>query len=146
MFLVPVTRSSADLGRGLDRLFDDTLERYFGVAPQAEQGLRSPALDVTESDRAYTVHLDMPGVAKSDVKIAIEGKRVSVEAQTRSAAEKKEGDRVLYRERAVARYARSFTLPCDIDQAESEARMDNGVLTLNLAKRRANGATQLTVN
>ena len=146
MFLVPVTRSSADLGRGLDRLFDDTLERYFGVAPQAEQGLRSPALDVTESDRAYTVHLDMPGVAKSDVKIAIEGKRVSVEAQTRSAAEKKEGDRVLYRERAVARYARSFTLPCDIDQAESEARMDNGVLTLNLTKRRANGATQLTVN
>ena len=146
MFLVPVTRSASDLGRSLDRLFDDSFDRFFGAAAASESGLRSPALDVTETEAAYTVHLDMPGVAKGDVKIAIDGKRVSIEAQTRQQAEKKEGERVLYRERTATRYGRSFNLPADIDQAESQARLDQGVLILTLAKRRANAATQLTVN
>ena len=101
---------------------------------------------MAESERAYTVKLDLPGVAKEDVKIAIEGRRVSVEASTVQASEKKDGERVLYAERSVASYARSFTLPVDVDQAESTARMEHGVLTLQLAKRGAAKATQLTVN
>jgi HSP20 family protein len=117
------------------------------LAPQGESnGTRSPALDVTESERAYTVHLDMPGVAKGDVKIAIDGRRVNVEAQTQSNQEKKQGERVVYRERSVSSFSRSFTLPQDIDQAESQAKLDNGVLTLTLAKRRATTASQLAVN
>ena len=45
--------------------------------------------------------------------------------------------RVLYAERSVASYARSFTLPVEVDQAESSAKMEHGVLTLQLAKRGA---------
>jgi HSP20 family protein len=148
MFLVPVSRTSSELSRNLDRMFDDSLfDRFFGLAPQGESnGTRSPALDVTESERAYTVHLDMPGVAKGDVKIAIDGRRVNVEAQTQSNQEKKQGERVVYRERSVSSFSRSFTLPQDIDQAESQAKLDNGVLTLTLAKRRATTASQLAVN
>lgn len=148
MFLVPVSRTSANLGRSLDRLFDDSFfDRVFGVAPQGDStGARSPTLDVTESDRAYTVHLDMPGVTKDDVKIAIDGRRVSVEARSQRSDEKKDGERVVYRERSVSNYARSFTLPQDIDQTESQAKLDNGVLTLTLTKRRAATASHLTVN
>jgi HSP20 family protein len=146
MFLVPVSRTANELTRGLDRLFDDSFERFFGGTPSAESGgSRSPALDVTESERAYTVHLDLPGVAKGDVKIAIDGRRVSVEGQSRKVEEKKDGERVVYRERSVASFARSFNLPTEIDQSESQATMENGVLTLSLAKRRAASATQLTV-
>ena len=47
---------------------------------------------------------------------------------------------------SVASFARSFTLPVEVDQAESSARMEHGVLTLQLAKRGAVRATQLTVN
>ena len=61
-------------------------------------------------------------------------------------SEKKDGERVLYAERSVASFARSFTLPVEVDQAESSARMEHGVLTLQLAKRGAVRATQLTVN
>ena len=149
MFLVPLTRSSNDLARSFDRFFDDgLLERFFnaGRAEALPAGLRSPALDVTESERSYTVKVDLPGIAKDDVKIGIEGRRVTIEAQTERSDEKKDGERVIYTERASASYARSFTLPMEVDQAESNAKMDNGVLTLTLAKRGASKATQLTVS
>jgi HSP20 family protein len=141
MFLVPVTRRNSDLSR----LFDDTIERFFNNDAQTNEAF-SPALDVTESAQIWTVKLDLPGVAKEDVKIAIDGKQVNVEAEVRKDDERKEGDRVVYRERKVSRYARSFMLPAEVDQSESGAKLDSGVLTLTLAKKRATQTAQLQVS
>ncbi len=52
---------------------------------------------------------------------------------------------MILRERAFASYARSFTLQSEIDQASSQAKLDNGVLTLTLVKRDP-VATQISVN
>ena len=145
MFFVPLTRNASELTRSFDRLFDDGFERFFAPSTQGANP-RTPALDVSESDRAYTVKLDLPGVAKEDVKIAIDGRRINIEAQTRKDEEKKEGDRVVYRERSVASYARSFSVAADVDQAESGAKLENGVLTLTLAKRGTPAAARITVN
>lgn len=147
MFLVPMSRNANELARSFDRLFDDSaFDRFFTPTRAEGEGARSPALDVTESERAYTVKLDLPGITKDDVKIAIDGRRVDVQAQTTRNDEKKQGDRVVYSERSVSSWARSFTLPMEVDQAESSARMDHGVLTLTLAKRGATKASQLTVS
>lgn len=146
MFLVPFGRHPNELSRSFDRLFDDHyFDRFFPLAPQPGNGSRSPALDVSESDKAYTARLDLPGVAKEDVKIAIDGRRVSVEATTKKEEEKKEGDRVVYSERSYASYARSFTLPGDVDAAGSAAKLDNGVLTLTLPKRGNGASAQIKV-
>jgi HSP20 family protein len=143
MFLVPVSRDS----RQLSRLFDDTFERFFGApATTDESSTRSPALDVAESDRGYTVKLEMPGVAKEDVKVSIEGRQVTVQAQSQRTDEKKEGDRIVYRERSMSSYARTFTLPMEVDQAESGAKLEHGVLTLTLPKRGARSASQIAVD
>ena len=107
---------------------------------------RSPALDVSEDDKAYQVTVDMPGVAKEAVKVRVEGRRVHIETATAEAAAPTDGSRVLYRERRAASYARSFSLPVELDQAQSQARFDNGVLTLTLVKRVAENGGQLTVN
>ena len=144
MFLVPMTRNASELARSFDRLFDDSFDRF--LAPSAAAAQRIPALDVCESDRAYTVKLDLPGVGKEDVKVSIDGRRISVEAQARKDEEKKDGDRIVYRERSLASYARSFSVAADIDQAESGAKLENGVLTLTLAKRGALASAQITVN
>lgn len=149
MFFVPVARPSAELSRSFDRLFDEGLfDRLFTPTRQESgtPGSRSPALDVTEAERSYTVRLDLPGVNKEDVKIAIDGRRVTVEAQTAQQAQQQDGERVIYTERTSASYARSFTLPAEVDQAESQAKLTNGVLTLTLAKRGASQARQLAVN
>ncbi|WP_457427421.1 Hsp20/alpha crystallin family protein [Roseateles sp. P5_E7] len=107
---------------------------------------RTPALDVSEDDKGYHVTVDMPGVAKEAVKVRVEGRRVQVETVTEEAAAPTDGSRVLYRERRAARYARSFSLPAEIDQGQSQARFENGVLTLNLVKRVAENGGELTVN
>ena len=150
MFIVPITRDS----QHLSRLFDATLARYFGTgAPSAKAAAdadpaRRPALDVAENERAYTVKLDMPGVAKEDVKVAVEGRQVKVQAQAAPLLQQGDdtGERVVYRERAAASYARSFTLPLEVDLGEAAARLEHGVLTLTLPKRGARGAAHLTVN
>jgi len=135
MFIVPLTRES----RQLSRLFD----AFDAAEPNAA---RAPALDVVESDTAYTVTLDMPGVAKEDVKVSIEGKSVTVQAGTKRTDERKEGDRIVYRERAVTRYSRRFSLPVELEQAEAGAKLEHGVLTLTLPKRGARSAAQITIN
>jgi HSP20 family protein len=106
---------------------------------------RSPALDVSEDDKAYHVTVDMPGVAKEAVKVRVEGRRVNIETATEESTAS-DGSRLLYRERRAARYARSFSLPVEIDQGQSGAHFENGVLTLNLIKRVAENGGQLTVN
>jgi len=141
MFVVPMSRES----RHLSRLLDDTFERCLSPAAAAEgSAKRSPALDVAETDRAYTVKLEMPGVNKEDVKVSVEGRQVSVQAQSQHTEE--HGERVIYRERTASSYARTFTLPVEVDQVEAGARLEQGVLTLTLPKRNARSAAQITVN
>lgn len=135
MFIVPFARES----RHLSRLFD-----AFDAAESAAP--RAPALDVAESDAAYTVTLDMPGVAKQDVKVSVDGKQVTVQAEAQASDDRKEGDRIVYRERAVTRYSRRFSLPVELEQAEAGAKLEHGVLTLTLPKRGARSAAQVTIN
>jgi HSP20 family protein len=138
MLLVPVGRSAFDLSRSFDRLFDTA----FG----AESALRSPSLDVAESEAGYTVSIDLPGVAKDDVKITIDGRRVNVAAQAQRDEVKKDSERVIYRERSSQSFARSFTLPEEVDQDASQAKLDSGVLSLTLAKKRAAATKHLPIN
>ena len=155
MFIVPITRDP----HHLSRLFDDRLDRFFGPAASSARSStgaadtatpRRPALDVAESESAYTVKLDMPGVAKEDVKVSVEGRQVNVQAQNHPPAPRAEdqpdSERLVYRERTPASYARSFTLPLEVDLGEAAARLEHGVLTLTLPKRGARSAAHLTVN
>lgn len=146
MFLVPVNRNLSQLSRSLDRFFDDSLGLFNDTRDADTAALRSPLLDVSETEAAYTVKLDVPGVPKDAVKINIEGRRVTIDAEQSRDTEKKDGERVLYRERSVSRFSRSFTLPQEINQSESSAALDQGVLTLTLVKRVANGGSTLKVN
>ncbi len=161
MFVLPRSLSHRAavpaFSRSLARLLDESRERQSGLAVD-EAPLRTPAMDVTESDSHYTVSFDMPGLSREQLRVSVEGRRVSVETTpatpvnptatgvTPSAApEAGSGTRVLYRERSPARYARTVSLPAEVDQTTSQAKLDNGVLTLTLAKRIASGATRLKV-
>ena len=157
MFVLPIARTShraaaPQFSRFIDRLFDESLDR----AAAAPVPSRTPALDVSETDAGYTVAFEVPGVTREQLKVTVEGRRVSVEAvdavsapatteapadQTKPAA-----PRVLYRERSTARYARTVSLPAEVDQASSTAKFENGVLTLTLAKKVPTGALQISIS
>lgn len=127
MLLVPsVFATSRDLDAVVDRFFRSP----------SLNAASAPALDVEQTDKGYSVTLDLPGVAKEDVKVTIDGKRVTVEARSSesNAAQADSGKRLVYRERSARRFARSFTLPEALDQSASSAKLDHGVLTLSLTK------------
>lgn len=152
MFVIPVTRRTAlnpQLTRAVDRFFDETLDRVLGRPADEAEPRRAPALDITETDTTYLAVVDLPGVAKEDLKVSIEGKRVAIEATVKAAKEQKDekdSQRVLYRERSEVAYARKFTLPGDVDQAASSAKLEDGVLKLTLVKKTPAGAAQLTIS
>jgi HSP20 family protein len=168
MFVLPLSRttsravSAPQFNRIVDRLFDESFDRYFGGAANGSPA-RTPALDVSETDTAYSVSFDVPGVTREQLKVSIEGRRVSIESvdaakPVDAVASTEEGTapaavdapkvaapRALYRERSTARYARTVSLPAEVDQSASQAKFENGVLTLTLVKKVATGATQLNV-
>ncbi|MEO6033544.1 MAG: Hsp20/alpha crystallin family protein [Burkholderiaceae bacterium] len=166
MFVLPLSRSvtypanAAPFGHALERLFDAPLDRYFGGSAGGTPS-RTPALDVRETDAGYTLAFDVPGVTREQLKVSIEGRRVSIESIDDPATSKTDAaapdtvanqaapaaaERVLYRERSTARYARTVSLPAEVDQSASQARFENGVLTLALAKKQPRGATQLSIS
>ena len=156
MFVLPMSRSAhrtvaPQFSRVLDRLFDESFDR----PAVADTAVRTPALDVSETDAGYSVVFDVPGVTREQLKVSVEGRRVSIEtvdqpkAQPTEAATKQStaaAPRLLYRERTAARYARTVSLPAEVDQAASQARFENGVLTLTLAKKVPTGATQINIS
>jgi HSP20 family protein len=145
MFVVPMTRRSSAYVHPFNRLVEDRLERAYAAAC-AGCGPRSPTLDVIENDASFVAVLDMPGVAKEDVKVTVTGRRVTVQAEPPKSDSAENAVNLIHRERAALTYARSFTLPGDVEQAESQARLEQGVLTLTLPKRVARNEAHITVN
>lgn len=132
-----------------DEMFGDFWNRAgLPAMPRyAEAALTGRALmDVMDKGDAYEVKIDMPGVRKEDINVTVEGARVSVSAETKTEKEEKEGDKVLHTERFAASYARTFELPVEVTEAGAEARYEDGVLTLMLAKRMPQSSKRLEVH
>ena len=91
-----------------------------------------PNTDIYETEIALTVVLEMPGVEKTNVEVAVEGGVLKVYG--RIDFSKYEGLQPIYTEYNIGHYARSFRLSSKIDQTKIEAQMNDGVLSLVLPK------------
>lgn len=130
MFFTPVIRRTAyhPALRSLDRNF----ERFFNDAafnPAAQVGVKG--YQVNQTEIGYTLSLDVPGVAKEQLSIGIEGTIVRVESPA-------DAPRVV---------KAAYELPQDLDAASSTAKLENGVLTLTLAKKTpVSNVTSISIN
>lgn len=102
-------------------------------------------MDVEESDAAYLVKAEIPGVKKEDIQVEVEGNVVSISAELKREQEDKSGT-VLRSERFYGAQRRSFTLARNIDAAKVEAKYADGVLSLVLPKLAGKTGRQVTVN
>ena len=134
---------------GLDDGFDDLLRGFF-VRPGAVDN--APAsqfkVDVREGETFYTVHADIPGVKKDDIRVSVDGNVVSISAEVKRQSETGDGSgagRVLKTERYYGKVARSFTLASELDAAGAQAKYTDGVLELVLPKQAATSARQVTI-
>ncbi|WP_127997499.1 Hsp20/alpha crystallin family protein [Piscinibacter defluvii] len=110
----------------------------------AESAPLRPAMDASETDTAYTLTFDLPGLTREQVNVTVTGQLVSVEAAA-SEANAADGSRVLHRERRVPRFARRIELPLEIDAEAAQARFADGVLTLTLPKKPRGGTRNVQV-
>ena len=100
-------------------------------------------VDVSENDKNYVVNAEIPGAKKDDVKVTIDGNRVSIRAETKRDTEEKEGETVVRRERYYGVQSRSFMLDHDIDDSNATAKYQDGVLELTLPKKGGNAGAKL---
>ena len=138
----PLTRYEPLVGR-LDGLFDEFLRPALVWENNAQPQIR---VDVKETAEAYTVHAELPGVAKEAIHVEIEGNEVTISAETRRETERKEGEKWLRTERLFGKSARRFALPQELDEAQAVAKFENGVLLLTLPKKAVVTGRKLEIN
>ena len=125
----------------------DDLFRGFFMRPVRFEGQQEVQIkvDVSEGDKSYSVHAEIPGVKKEDIHVSIEGNQVAISAEVKNEKEVKEGEKLLRSERYYGAVSRSFQLPQDIDNAASKAKYENGVLQLTLPKKLPTAGQRLTI-
>lgn len=128
--------------------FGDDFFRGFSLRPVFRQMDVEPQmrLEVSEDDKAYHVKAEIPGVEKDDIKVSIDGNQVSVSAEVKKEKEEKEGKKVVRSERYYGKVSRSFSLSQDVDEGGSEAKYDQGVLTLTLPKKPGTSARLVKIS
>lgn len=94
----------------------------------------APAFEVKETADAFILKADLPGVNESDLDISVHNNVLTVSG-SRQAEERKEGESYALYERQFGSFSRSFSLPDMADGDRIEAQLEQGVLTLTIAKK-----------
>jgi HSP20 family protein len=128
--------------------FDDLFKGFFVRPVEYGAAAEAPAvkIDVTEQDKQFLVHAELPGMKKEDIHVHIDGPVVSISAERKQEKEVKDGDRVLRTERYFGKVSRSFQLDSDIDEGSASARYNDGVLELSLPKKATTAARRLSIS
>jgi HSP20 family protein len=106
-----------------------------------------PSVDISESDNAYLVKAEIPGVDKNDVKVTIEDGMLTLQGERKQ--EKEESGKKYHRiERSYGCFMRSFRLPDDADESATKAEFKDGMLniTLNKSKRSRSNAVNVSIS
>lgn len=109
----------------------------FGETPALREGGMAefmPAFEVRETEDAYLIRGDLPGIKEEDLDISVSGNTLSISGH-RDEEERKENDRFHAYERRFGSFQRSFTLPDAADTEHVRADLDSGVLTVSLPRR-----------
>lgn len=135
--------SQSDLfRREIDRLFSDFFPT--GSGDEGNSPSWAPRADVFETEDAYQILLDLPGVQADGVEVHYDDGVLSVKGERAVREEHKEG-RYHRVERSYGQFFRSFRVGTDVDTDAIEASFDGGVLTLRVPKTEARKPRQITV-
>jgi HSP20 family protein len=138
-------RPFESLRREVDRLFEDfdrdlwrPLRRSaFDVEPFWRRQVKwggAPAVDVVETDNAYGLTADLPGIDEKNIEVKLTQGGLTIKAEKQEEKEEKKKEYYLH-ERHIGSFERHFALPEGVDTDKIEASFKNGVLTVRLPKK-----------
>jgi HSP20 family protein len=138
-------RPFESLRREVDGLFDDFAggiwrspfgRSFFDIEPAwRTQSVMSamPAIDVTETDKAYEITAELPGMDEKNIEVKVADDVLTIKGEKREEKEEKNKDYYLS-ERSFGSFQRSFQVPSGVDTDKVDASFKNGVLTVILPK------------
>ncbi len=121
-----------------DRMFDNMMRGWpmpWRDAPRLDlSGVEfAPRVDTAETDTAYEVTAELPGVNEKDIKVSLEDNVLSISGEKKAEHEERKKDYVMS-ERSYGSFKRAFTLPDNVDAEKIAAKFEKGVLKVTLPK------------
>jgi HSP20 family protein len=129
----------AQMRRQMDRLFEDAMAPY-----QRFQAGVFPLINLTEDKNNYYVRAELPGMKAKELDIQATGNNLAISGERKIAAET-EGARYHRREREAGKFSRMIGLPGEINPDKVEAKLENGILTVVVAKAEAAKPKQISI-
>ncbi|WP_440111482.1 Hsp20/alpha crystallin family protein [Paenibacillus sp. QZ-Y1] len=131
--LIPFRKRNEDPFGHMLKSFNDMVETSF-LSPFGS-GSQPFRTDIREEKDKYWVEAELPGIAKEDIDIQVEGSELIIHAKRNEDYEEKDdSNRVIRRERRSGEFIRSFYVD-HIDEENIKARLEDGVLKLEIPKR-----------
>jgi HSP20 family protein len=141
-------REFQEISDRLNRYFQSSVAESNANGNQALRGFDwSPAVNISETEKAYLIKLDLPEVKKEDVKVTSENGVLAVEGERKQ--EKREENEKFHRVESVyGRFVRRFTLPEDAQEDGIEATFKDGALQVSVPKAapKSPKSRQISVN
>jgi HSP20 family protein len=121
------------LQREIDRLFEGAWSTQGNENRETDTTVWTPRVDLSETEDAYVIHLDVPGMAKDELEISYQDHTLSVSGE-RTVAAGDENRNFVRIERSFGRFYRAFTLPKAVDDTKIKANYTDGVLVIHVPK------------
>jgi HSP20 family protein len=113
------------------RMLDQTFGGLSWPELLREAAAWAPPVDIEEEDDAYVVEAEVPGVKRSDVKIELVGRELTISGEIKE----RERKGVLRKKtRRVGRFEYRVVLPDEVDAEKVDAKLNDGVLTVRAPK------------
>ncbi len=93
----------------------------------------APSVDISETDKAYVLRADLPGVKKEDLKVTVENGVLTLQGERRQRSEEK-GEKFHRVETSYGSFMRRFTLPDAVAEDKVDAQMKEGCLEVTVPK------------
>lgn len=118
----------------LRREMDDLVSRFWDGQPENWFSTTcAPLADLSESDNAFEIRMDIPGMEPKDIDVKVQNSTVTISGQRKE--EKEEKGKTYHRiERRSGNFSRTLSLPCKVNEDEVAADYTQGVLTVKLPK------------
>ena len=136
MAYLPKLRSKSESIRTRDSVFDDLFNELYSLPTSflSKSGVDlSPRIDISETDAAYKIEAELPGINQKDIDVKIDNNILTIKGKKEDIKEEKEKNYHL-RERYYGAFQRSISLPNNIEPEKIKASFENGVLNISVPK------------
>ena len=100
---------------------------------EEEDNFLFPRVDLTEGEKEYTLTAEVPGLKAEDIKVEIEGGRLTLSGE-QTEEHKEEKENFYLREYRTGSFVRTLELPGEADPGNIVAKVKDGVLTVSIGK------------